>query len=116
MSVPMPKGLPHAAIRADSPPEDPPEVSSRLRGLTVLLSYQQCTKRLTENVISIPSITVVDRFSNHHRSRNISLDVCNGSELTEHLDNSAVFLHRLFCPRTKACGAGLADDVEVVFE
>lgn len=37
MSVPMPNGLPWAAIRADSPPDEPPEVSSRLRGLTVLL-------------------------------------------------------------------------------
>jgi hypothetical protein len=36
MSVPTPRGLPHAAIRADSPPEEPPEVRLRLRGLTVL--------------------------------------------------------------------------------
>lgn len=36
ISVPTPKGLPHAAIRADSPPDEPPEVSCRLRGLTVL--------------------------------------------------------------------------------
>lgn len=36
ISVPMPNGLPCAAIRADSPPDEPPEVSFRLRGLTVL--------------------------------------------------------------------------------
>jgi hypothetical protein len=36
MSVPTPRGLPQAAINADSPPEEPPEVSCRLRGLVVL--------------------------------------------------------------------------------
>jgi hypothetical protein len=36
MSVPTPRGLPQAAIRDDSPPEEPPEVRWRLRGLTVL--------------------------------------------------------------------------------
>jgi hypothetical protein len=36
MSVPIPSGLPCAAIKADSPPDEPPDVSSRLRGLTVL--------------------------------------------------------------------------------
>lgn len=36
MSVPTPNGLPQAAISADSPPELPPEVRLRLRGLTVL--------------------------------------------------------------------------------
>ena len=31
----MPKGLPRRATRAPSPPEEPPEVSERLLGLTV---------------------------------------------------------------------------------
>jgi len=35
ISVPIPKGLPPNAIRADSPPEEPPEVTLRLSGLTV---------------------------------------------------------------------------------
>jgi hypothetical protein len=35
ISVPTPKGLPPNAISADSPPDEPPEVSLRLRGLTV---------------------------------------------------------------------------------
>lgn len=46
ISVPMPKGLPCAAIRADSPPDEPPEVRFRLRGLTVLLGNQSCTEFL----------------------------------------------------------------------
>jgi hypothetical protein len=41
MSVPTPRGLPQAAIRADSPPDEPPEVRLRLRGLTVLESDQR---------------------------------------------------------------------------
>jgi hypothetical protein len=36
MSVPTPRGLPQAAMRADSPPEEPPEVRFRLRGFVVL--------------------------------------------------------------------------------
>lgn len=36
ISVPTPRGLPYAAISADSPPEEPPGVKLRLRGLTVL--------------------------------------------------------------------------------
>lgn len=35
MSVPIPKGLPPKAIRADSPPDEPPDVTFRLSGLTV---------------------------------------------------------------------------------
>lgn len=35
-SVPTPRGLPYAAISADSPPEDLPGVKFRFRGLTVL--------------------------------------------------------------------------------
>lgn len=35
MSVPIPKGLPPKAMRADSPPDEPPKVTLRLRGLTV---------------------------------------------------------------------------------
>lgn len=35
MSVPTPNGLPPKAIRADSPPEEPPEVSLRFSGFTV---------------------------------------------------------------------------------
>jgi len=116
MSVPMPKGLPHDAIRADSPPDEPPEVSSRLRGLTVLFKDQQCTEKQNQNLTTIPSVTIVDRLSDHHSSWNVGLDVCDSSELTEHLDNGAVFLHRLFCPRTEAGGARLANDVEIVLE
>jgi len=40
MSVPTPRGLPHAVMRADSPPEDPPEVRFRLRGLVVLFIWK----------------------------------------------------------------------------
>jgi hypothetical protein len=36
MSVPIPRGLPPKAIRADSPPEEPPDVTLRFKGLTVL--------------------------------------------------------------------------------
>lgn len=36
ISVPIPRGLPPKAIRADSPPEDPPEVVLRFKGFTVL--------------------------------------------------------------------------------
>ena len=36
MSVPMPSALPPKAIKADSPPLEPPEVSFRFRGFTVL--------------------------------------------------------------------------------
>lgn len=36
MSVPTPRGLPRIAMRADSPPEEPPDVVDRLEGLTVL--------------------------------------------------------------------------------
>lgn len=35
MSVPTPKGLPPNAMRADSPPEDPPDVTLRFSGLVV---------------------------------------------------------------------------------
>ena len=35
MSVPTPRGLPPNAISADSPPEDPPDVTLRFNGLTV---------------------------------------------------------------------------------
>jgi len=35
ISVPTPNGLPPKAIRADSPPEEPPEVVLRFRGLSV---------------------------------------------------------------------------------
>lgn len=35
MSVPTPNRLPPNAIKADSPPDEPPEVRLRLRGLTV---------------------------------------------------------------------------------
>lgn len=35
MSVPTPNRLAPNAIKADSPPEEPPEVRLRLRGLTV---------------------------------------------------------------------------------
>jgi hypothetical protein len=35
MSVPTPSGLPPNAMRADSPPEEPPEVSLRLSGFKV---------------------------------------------------------------------------------
>jgi hypothetical protein len=45
MSVPTPRGLPQAAIRADSPPELPPEVSCRLRGLVVLFVQRSAFDR-----------------------------------------------------------------------
>ena len=35
ISVPTPRGLPRNAIKADSPPEDPPEEVRRLRGFVV---------------------------------------------------------------------------------
>jgi hypothetical protein len=35
ISVPTPKGLPPNAISADSPPDEPPDVSLRLSGFTV---------------------------------------------------------------------------------
>lgn len=65
---------------------------------------------------SLPSVTIVDRLSDHHSSGNVSLDIRNSPELTKQRDNGAVFLHRLFCPGAKASGTRLSDDVEVVFE
>jgi hypothetical protein len=35
MSVPTPNGLPPKAIKADSPPDEPPEVNFRFRGFRV---------------------------------------------------------------------------------
>jgi hypothetical protein len=49
MSVPTPRGLPQAAMRADSPPELPPEVSCRLRGLVVLFVQTSAFDRLAES-------------------------------------------------------------------
>lgn len=36
MSVPTPSGLPWNAIRADSPPDEPPGESARFNGFVVL--------------------------------------------------------------------------------
>lgn len=35
ISVPTPRGLPRIMIKADSPPDEPPEVRARLSGLSV---------------------------------------------------------------------------------
>jgi hypothetical protein len=50
ISLPTPSGLPWKAIRADSPPDDPPEVRFRFRGFTVLLeSETPCTEAADYN-------------------------------------------------------------------
>jgi hypothetical protein len=57
ISVPTPSGLPPKAIRADSPPDDPPEVNFRLRGLSVLPNTL-----LTDSAIIIAVGTLVLQY------------------------------------------------------
>ena len=47
MSVPTPSGLPPNEIRADSPPEDPPEVKFRFLGFRVLDTQQALSTSLS---------------------------------------------------------------------
>jgi hypothetical protein len=64
----------------------------------------------------LPSIAVVDRFSDHHSSGHIGLDIRHSAELAQNLNNRAVFLHRLVGPCTEAGSARLTFDVEIVFQ
>lgn len=82
MSVPMPSGLPPNAMRADSPPDDPPDVSLRFKGLTVrpnvLLTdsaYFALARALGINLIT----------HNHHGSGYIRLAVPHRPEVLENV-------------------------------
>jgi hypothetical protein len=65
---------------------------------------------------SLPSVAIIHRLGDHHSSGHIRLDVRHSAEITKHLHDRAVFLHRLFGPCAEAGGAGLSSNVEIVFE
>jgi hypothetical protein len=84
MSVPTPRGLPQAAIRADSPPEEPPDVRFRLRGFVVLfIQVSACDPcgGAYNDYQPLPPITIVDRLGDHHGSGHISLHIRHSAEL-----------------------------------
>lgn len=114
MSVPIPSGLPPIAMSADSPPEEPPEVSARFLGFTVLRQSQRSTHVFQQS--DSPAISIIHSLSNHHGSRHIRLYVRHSAQIPQHAHDSALVLHGLLGPSAKADRAGLADDVKVVFQ
>ena len=70
ISVPMPRQLPPKAIKADSPPEEPPEVNFLFKGLTVRPNVL-----LTDSAIIIAVGTFVLQYRTAPSFSNMSTSV-----------------------------------------
>lgn len=114
MSVPTPRGLPPNAMRADSPPEDPPDVTLRLSGLTVrpnVLLTDSAYILSTSIPIHMPAHTY-----DHHGCRHVCLAILDRAQLTEYVHQGSIVFGWLVRQRGEAYGAVFSFHVEVVLE
>lgn len=79
ISVPTPRGLPYEAMRADSPPEEPPGVRLRLRGFVVL--RRSTSALIFWRSMILRSENIINGLCHHHGCWYIGFYVDNGSKL-----------------------------------
>jgi hypothetical protein len=113
MSVPTPSGLPPNAMSADSPPEEPPDVSLRLSGLTVrpnmLFTDSACP------LSAFPRLFIGYAYD-HHGRWHIGLTEAHRPQLLQHVHQRSIVFGRFVDQSREANSTILPFDVEVVFK
>lgn len=103
MSEPTPRILPFMAMRAPSPPEEPPHVRVRFRGLTVrpntvLYVSDHCKMRHIYN-----DLLREGKCTDHQRLWHIRANIRYGATLVEDISDDGVLCSGLSDPRDIAC-------------
>lgn len=80
---------PRRAIKADSPPDEPPGERSRLCGFNLMSQWSAkfCEYRWTTHRSTIDAVA----FECHDRGRLIGLHIENGTELAQQSDHISIF-------------------------